>query len=118
MQLNIPEAEHPRILAAIHEAIAGKHTFELKHQLFRTDGTPGWTHSRAVPIFDGNGNITEWFGTASDVTRRKQVEADISDIRSHRHCYCASARPSGSSTPRRMGSESAPTVALRCFCEH
>jgi hypothetical protein len=118
MQLNIPAAEHPRIRAAIHEAIAGKHAFELKHQLFRTNGTQGRTHSRAVSIFDDSDNIIEWFGTVSDVTRRKQVEADISDIRSHRHCYCGSARPSGSSTPRRMGSESAPTVALRCFCEH
>jgi PAS domain S-box-containing protein len=35
-----------------------------------------------VPILDDGGHIIEWFGTASDVTRRKQAEADLKDIRS------------------------------------
>ena len=50
--------------------------------MIRADGTLGWTHSRAVPILDEAGNIIEWFGTASDVTRRKQAEEDLKDIRS------------------------------------
>ena len=33
--------------------------------------------SRAIPLFDGNGEIMEWFGTASDVTHRKQTEAAL-----------------------------------------
>lgn len=82
MEKNIPETEHPRIRAMIEKAVTGKQTFELEHQVVRADGTLGWTHSRAVPMLDAEGEITEWFGTASDVTRRKQAEEDLQDIRS------------------------------------
>lgn len=82
MHQNIPASEHPRIKAAIEKAISEKSVFELEHQVIRVDGTPGWTFSRAVPILDDDGEILEWFGTASDVTRRKQAEEDLSDIRS------------------------------------
>ncbi|HWI16450.1 MAG TPA: PAS domain S-box protein [Vicinamibacterales bacterium] len=82
MEKNLPQFEHARVRAAIAEAISNRQTFELEHQVFRADGTLGWTHSRAVPILDDSGNIVEWFGTASDVTRRKQAEADLDDIRS------------------------------------
>lgn len=82
MQKNIPAFERARVQAAIDQAIATKQTFELEHQVVGADGTLGWTHSRAVPILDDAGNIVEWFGTASDVTRRKQAEEELKDIRS------------------------------------
>jgi PAS domain S-box-containing protein len=82
MEKNLPEFEHARVRAAIEDAIANKQRFELEHQVIRADGRLGWTHSRAVPILDDQGNIVEWFGTASDVTRRKQVEEQLQDIRS------------------------------------
>jgi light-regulated signal transduction histidine kinase (bacteriophytochrome) len=46
------------------------------------DGTWGWTFSRAIPLLDVNGKIVEWFGTASDVTKRKQAEAEIRRLNS------------------------------------
>lgn len=82
MQQNLPEFEHARVRAAIEQAISKKETFELEHQVLRADGTLGWTHSRAVPILDDDGNILEWFGTASDVTRRKRAEEQLADIHS------------------------------------
>ena len=66
--------------AAIQQAIATKSTFELEHRVRRIDGTLGWTLSRAVPLFDANGNITEWFGAASDVTARKNAEAALREL--------------------------------------
>src|SRR5579864_288092 len=48
--------------------------FELEHRVRRTDGTLGWTYSRAVPLLDVDGNVVEWFGAASDVTARKEAE--------------------------------------------
>jgi PAS domain S-box-containing protein len=60
----------------IQEAIRAKALFELEHRVLRADGSFGWTLSRAIPILDSNGEIVEWFGTASDVTRRKQAEED------------------------------------------
>jgi PAS domain S-box-containing protein len=82
MEKNLPAFEHERVRAAIADAIANKRRFELEHQVLRADGTLGWTHSRAVPVLDDEGNVVEWFGTASDVTRRKQTEEQLQDIRS------------------------------------
>ncbi|QDU28292.1 Autoinducer 2 sensor kinase/phosphatase LuxQ [Anatilimnocola aggregata] len=82
LDLNVPAFEHARVKEAIKTAIAAKETFELEHQVKRVDGSLGWTFSRAIPILDADGNIVEWFGTASDVTRRKRAEEELRDIRS------------------------------------
>ena len=74
LDMNLPPDEHPRVRQAIGEAIAGKTLFELEHRVFRPDGSLGWTFSRAVPILDGNEAVIAWFGAASDITERKQVE--------------------------------------------
>ena len=69
--------DQPLVLEAIQAAIRSKGVFELEHRVVRVDGTLGWTFSRAIPMFDGDGEINEWFGAASDVTARKQAEAAI-----------------------------------------
>jgi signal transduction histidine kinase len=66
--------DQPLVLQAIREALRTKQMFQLEHRVRRTDGTLGWTYSRAVPLLDANGEIVEWFGAASDVTRRKEAE--------------------------------------------
>lgn len=66
--------DQPRVLATINEAIRTKSIFDMEHRVRRVDGSLGWTHSRAVPLLDANGEIIEWFGAASDVTERKRVE--------------------------------------------
>lgn len=73
---NIPLEEHARIRAAIAKAVADKTHFELEHRVCRPDGTIGWTFSRAVPILDERGEVSEWFGAASDITDRKRAEAE------------------------------------------
>ncbi|MEP6936532.1 MAG: PAS domain S-box protein, partial [Chthoniobacterales bacterium] len=70
----IPPDDRPRVTAAIEEAIRTKSIFELEHRVRRADGTLGWTFSRAIPLLDAKGEIVEWFGTASDVTERKEAE--------------------------------------------
>ena len=73
----IPEEDQPHVLETIEAAIRCKGVFESEHRVVRVDGTLGWTFSRAVPMLNGNGEITEWFGVASDVTERKLAEAAI-----------------------------------------
>ena len=70
----IPEKEQSRVQAAIAEAIRSRSVFSLEHQVRLADGGVGWTQSRAVPLFGPDGEITEWFGTASDVTARREIE--------------------------------------------
>lgn len=66
--------DQPLLAAAVQRAIETKSIFELEHRVRRADGSVGWTFSRAVPLLDDAGNITEWFGTASDVSARKEQE--------------------------------------------
>jgi signal transduction histidine kinase len=75
----IPADEQPRVRQAIERAVAAKSVLELEHRVLRADGTIGWTFSRAIPLVNDAGEITEWFGTASDVTAR--VKADRSFTR-------------------------------------
>jgi PAS domain S-box-containing protein len=72
----IPNADQERVGQAIEEAIKTRSPFELEHQIKRADGTVGWAHSRAVPILE-EGDIVEWFGTATDITERKEREAEL-----------------------------------------
>src|ERR1700689_1127546 len=62
------------VLQAIREAVETKSAFQLEHRVRRADGTLGWTYSRAVPLLNGDGEIVEWFGAASDMTARKEAE--------------------------------------------
>lgn len=71
LQEYIHPKDHALVLAAIDEAIRTKGNFALEHQVMRVDGSLGWTFSRAVPLFDANGEIAEWLGAATDITERK-----------------------------------------------
>ena len=73
----IPLDDQPQVLATIEDAIRNKHVFELEHRVIRSDGAIGWTFSRAIPILNSQGEITEWFGAARDVTERKQREESL-----------------------------------------
>lgn len=61
----------------IQQAIQNHSIFELEHHVIQQDGTTGWTLSRAIPIKNEQGEVLEWFGTATDITRQKQVESQL-----------------------------------------
>ncbi|MBV9390205.1 MAG: PAS domain S-box protein [Chroococcidiopsidaceae cyanobacterium CP_BM_ER_R8_30] len=73
----IPPEEQPRVWAAIQAAIHTKSLFELEHRVIQRDGTIGWIFSRAIPMLNEQGEIVEWFGTASAVTDRKCGEEGL-----------------------------------------
>jgi len=66
--------DRPRVLAAIADAIRRKGVFELEYRVRRRDGSHGWTFSRAIPLVNAAGEITDWLGTATDVTERRRAE--------------------------------------------
>jgi len=72
---------HPQDLemvnAAIAKSIAEQSMFELEHRVILSDGSIGWTHSRAVPVLTENAEISEWLWGASDITMRKNTESDL-----------------------------------------
>lgn len=75
--------DQPQMLAAINTAIQNKSVFELVHRIRRADGSVGWTFSRAVPIMNDSGEITEWLGMAKDITQRVQNEDELANYRSN-----------------------------------
>lgn len=75
----IDPEDRPQLLEAIAAAIRAKAPFELVHRIRRVDGTLGWTHSRAVPLLDPDGEIREWFGAAGDISARKQAEEALAE---------------------------------------
>jgi hypothetical protein len=40
----------------------------------------GWTLSRAIPVLNDDGEISEWFGAASDITARRQALDDLARV--------------------------------------
>ncbi len=74
---NIYADDLAKVNEAIDRAIATKTMFELEHRVIRPDASIGWTFSRAVPILNPAQEIQEWFGTAIDISLRKQFEEEL-----------------------------------------
>lgn len=65
--------DQAEVLGRIGEAVARTEPFEMEHRVRLADGTPGWIFSRAIPVMDEEGRVTEWFGMAADVTARQRA---------------------------------------------
>ena len=48
----IPIEARARVGEAIREAVESRSMFQLEHPVRRSDGTTGWTLSRAIPLLD------------------------------------------------------------------
>jgi signal transduction histidine kinase len=74
LQRYIHPEDQAFVWAAIQKAICTKSVFQLEHRILQADGSLGWTFSRAIPLKNELGEITEWFGAANDITSRKRAE--------------------------------------------
>lgn len=72
-QYVFPE-DRDAVVEAIQAAVASGRAFELEHRIRRADGSEGWTFSKAVPVLGEHGEIIEWFGMASDLSARREIE--------------------------------------------
>ncbi|HEX5273007.1 MAG TPA: PAS domain-containing protein, partial [Gemmataceae bacterium] len=48
--------------------------YAAEFRLRGADGTYRWHIDRALPLRDGRGDITHWFGTCTDVEEQKRAE--------------------------------------------
>lgn len=81
---SIHHPEHPdRVaagwLAALRTGEPWEDTFPIRGQ----NGRYRWFLSRAFPIRDTQGRITRWFGTNTDVTEQKRIEAALRESEEH-----------------------------------
>ncbi len=79
LETYIPLQDQSAVKAMIQQAITSKSLFELEHQVIQADGRLGWTFSRAIPVLNKEGDIQEWFGTASNITDRKQAQVALEE---------------------------------------
>jgi PAS domain S-box-containing protein len=79
LQKNVPGEDQLKVLQAIQLSIENKSILELEHRVIKEDGKLGWTFLRAIPVMDAAGKITEWFGSAHDITERKKAEQELSE---------------------------------------
>jgi PAS domain S-box-containing protein len=67
--------DRERTWAAWNKACEAGSVFEIEHRLKRaTDGCYRWHLVRAVPFHDIHHQITNWFGTCTEIENQKQAE--------------------------------------------
>jgi PAS domain S-box-containing protein len=79
------KVHHPdevgRVVDRIKVAFATGEPWEDTFPLRSKNGEYRWFLSRALPIFDGDGKVTRWFGTNTDVTEQRQLEQALRESR-------------------------------------
>ena len=68
--------DHKRVQMQWEDATARKKPLEAQYRLRRYDGQWRWTLVRAVPLLSADGSARGWVGMNTDITERKQAEAD------------------------------------------
>jgi PAS domain S-box-containing protein len=72
---------HPEDVEAfvqkMRESFANGKPFQETSRVRRADGVYRWMLHQKVPIFDGGGNITKWYGSSIDIDDRKKVEQQL-----------------------------------------
>lgn len=75
------DAVHPEdreaTASAWSEALAHCGLYEIEHRIRRRDGEWRHMHARAVPVLRSDNSVREWVGIHTDITARKQAEADL-----------------------------------------
>jgi PAS domain S-box-containing protein len=72
------ETLHPddreRTVKAWLAALSSQEPFASEHRMINSAGQYRWHLGRAVPLKDSEGNIIQWFGTATDIEDQKNAE--------------------------------------------
>lgn len=79
--------DQDRALARWSQSLATGEPYEIEYRLRNAAGEYRWTLGRALPIRDGDGTITRWFGTCTDIHETKLVQEEreiVSHELSHR----------------------------------
>ena len=83
-----PDDQGP-VFAAVASAIQKGSVFEIEHRVREVEGAQRWAVSRGVPVKNADGKVTDWFGTATDVTARRRAEEALRE-KEGRHAFLLS----------------------------
>lgn len=59
------------------EALAKEEAYECEYRALMADGTYRWHLGRRVPMRDGEGRVSRWFGVSHDIEDRKRAEQAV-----------------------------------------
>lgn len=73
------EAIHPEDRAEVAAQIDRQEAseYDVEYRIVRPDGSIRWVHDRAFPVRDEAGNVVRIAGVAEDITRRRELEAQL-----------------------------------------
>jgi two-component system, sensor histidine kinase and response regulator len=75
------DAVHPedreRVTQAWSDSVEKQSSHEVQHRVRRWDGEYRWMTTRIIPLREREGDIVKWFGTSTDITTLKQLEAEL-----------------------------------------
>ena len=69
--------DRERVLAAFATLMGNEPNMSIEYQIACPDGTVRWIHNRGFQVRDAAGNVVRLTGIASDITERKQLEAQL-----------------------------------------
>ncbi len=64
-------------------SIENRSVYEKEHRIHMRDGTYRWHLSRAFPQKDEQGNVLQWYGTATDIHQQKMFEKQLQENEEH-----------------------------------
>ncbi|MCC7083920.1 MAG: response regulator [Pirellulales bacterium] len=82
-------AECSRLMATWESARLAQTAWEDTHTLRRRDGEMRWHLVRAVPIWDEQGKVAEWFGTRTDIQDRIVAEQVLKEADASKNQFLA-----------------------------
>jgi PAS domain S-box-containing protein len=77
-EIRLHPDDRERTLAAVREYLDGKvEDYEIEHRMRHKDGSYRWIRTRGVALRDANGQPYRMAGSHTDITARKEAEADL-----------------------------------------
>jgi PAS domain S-box-containing protein len=83
-----PEDIHATV-AAWEAAVRTGAPYEIEHRIGAADGSFRWHLSRALPLRDGSGAVTRWYGSATDIHALKSAQAESERLLSEQQAILA-----------------------------
>lgn len=71
------DKDRAMVRAVIDDAIGRRVPFHVECRVATPDGAVVWLSTRAVPLLDEAGEITQWFGMATDISERRNAEHQL-----------------------------------------
>lgn len=77
MGRSMPPEDQQQLYADFAQAQVKRSPYQSQFRLIQPDGSYLYFLTRAIPLLDEQGQVLKWYGTSTDITGLKQLEADL-----------------------------------------